>query len=509
MSLARLQTQSPMQSRLHRVAWIIVLSLCTASCFSLCLSQRDARAEEPEAAEGASDSEVEEKPWRDSLLFQDLRERYERPEHSIEEKKKGKRRKRRMKKKDKRRLAKVVEMQRRRGWQWWREHKPGLEVDPRGTPELIVCSVNLNNYSTAKQVKKATRGKEGKKSRLRKKERSVVDAIKTSGCEVIALQGVVGAGIEGALEGLERLQEQLSEGSQEKWKYYLGDSNHKKGFNAFLVQGEQIEVVTVRHLENLALAQFEQFTEDEVFRGPIELELKVKSEEHRQARTVYLLNFHFRKNLKTKSLEPEQGRMQMAESLRRHVRSRQTTFTGANPPIYVVLGDREGGKAAPATQILEGRIGLKDFHSKGACRLLDEEAMLAEDEGEEESEEEEEPKKRRRRQPVKELFARCEDGVSGPKLLIGLIGENFIPPVPRKQREVDGEMLTFYSRKAERERREKVRAQRERRSEIYVVPFDLRYVYRSYYHRPMFASGVEEIERGSENSPLVWARINW
>jgi hypothetical protein len=451
-------------------------------------------------------------PPREGLIFEDLRERYPRPTYEIPVMKKTKKRKlRRVTKRDKRRLAKAVEEQRRRAWRWWKEHKPVLDVDPRGEPELVVCSVNLNNYSTAKQVKKATRGKQGKKSRLRKKERSFVEAVNSAACQVIAVQGIVGAGIPGALEGLDRLQQQLSEGSDAAWKYYLGDSNHKSGFNAFFIQGKHIEVVTVRYLEDLALAQFEQFKEDEVFRGPIEVELKVKSKEHRQDRTVYLLNFHFRKNLKTSALEPEQGRMQLAESLRRHVRLQQAKFTGENPPIYIVLGDREGNKSAPATQILEGRIGLKDFHSKGACRLLDEEALLAEDSDEEVEEEEEEEgkRKRRRKEPIKELFARCEAGTAGAKLLIGLIGENFIPAVPRTKREVDGEMLTFYSKKAEKERRKEIQAQRERRSEIYLVPFDLRYAYLDYYRRPIFDSGFEEIERGRENSPLVWARINW
>jgi len=108
-------------------------------------------------------------------------------------------------------------------------------------------------------------------------------------------------------------------------------------------------------------------------RGPLEIQLRVKSRERSPSKIVALVNFHFKSkhgaSRDPAKLEWETYRMEMAEGLRRVVINRHEQGFNSGETILVVLGDRNSHFDAASAKILEGILTLNHFRGEGVCRL--------------------------------------------------------------------------------------------------------------------------------------------
>jgi hypothetical protein len=392
-------------------------------------------------------------------------------------------------------------------WKQYRNYVEKRPRDPRGLPELRACSLNLDGYSDKTEVRRVLKDKKAIKE-YRRKEKAIINAIVDEGCTVVAVQGVVGTSLKRAREGLAQLASKLDRKSDFVWKSYLGASNHRLVYNGFLVSNFNIEVVTLRSLASVPLIKFGPFKEDEFYRGPVEIVLAVKNRDGTSRRNVHLLTWHFRRSFDRRAQEDESARMQMAESVRRTALKLSREFTETPRPIVVLLGDREGTRDAPASQILEGSLRLAEFLNAGSCQL----------ERIEEVEEfevtvlvgEEKKPKRTKKQRVKVSYqAKCADGSARIKQFFGVVAENPLPGPKLIPREVDGEKKYFIRTSERKDRLKELKRRRERFSEIFLLQTDLSAAWLSAFRPGRYSAHAREVKYLPEYSPLVRVDLNW
>lgn len=378
--------------------------------------------------------------------------------------------------------------------------------DERGLPEVRVCTLNLQNYSTRTEVRRVTKDKDLVKKH-RRKEREIVSAITSEACTLVAVQGVVGTSLKRAKAGLDALAEKLSSKSDFSWQAYLGASNHRLAYNGFLVSDFNLKVLTIKNLANEELPRFSEFEEETFFRGPIELVLQVANRENKPNRELILYNWHFRKNIDAANIDAERARMQMAEALRRYVLKRSRKLQGTPRPVIVVLGDREVGRYAPATRVLEGGLRLLDFRESGACKLerleREEEKVILITEGPSKG------KKRRKKEIIPEYKTSCEEELQRLKLLFGVIAEQ-LPPLPDVKKVTVDEETSYRVPKSYGKRlRKSQKKARERTAEIYLFQQDLPFAFERSAVEGRYAGNVVEVEYLPEKSPLLRIDLNW
>jgi len=404
----------------------------------------------------------------------------------------------------KKRIKKLQRRQRARIWTSTRPFRQYTKFDARGLPEVRICSLNLQNYSTRIEVRRVTKDTNLLKKH-RRKEREIIKAVTSEACTVVAVQGLVGTSLKRAKEGLKALAEKISKKSDFSWRAFVGASNHRLAFNGFLVSDYNIEVVTLRYLVNEQLPQFGDFKEELFYRGPVELVLKVNSPEGNGSRKIVLYTFNWRKLLDEASSEAEHARMQMAEKLRSHIVKRSRRMREKPRPIIVALGDREAGRFAPATRILEGSLRLRDFLERGNCRL---ERVETEVKAKGKKKKKKRKKKRKKKTKV-EHAAVCEELSPRVKLLFGVVGEQLPKPPNVVVKEVDGEK-TFLVRKDEkRAQRKRTILSRERTAEIYLFQGDLPAAFENSQVSGRYAMTTRELKHLRKKSPLLRIDLNW
>lgn len=244
--------------------------------------------------------------------------------------------------------------------------------DPRGEPEITVCSQNLKNYGSLADVMR--RESRMSKQKLHDKEIALLKRFLDTKCDVIAVQELLGATQDIAKASLERLARMLQFRSGRSFKVYAAPSNDKIARNAFLVAEDRVEVTNVLSYARVELPKIAAGQRPRLFvRGPYELQLMTKPREGSESKHMTLVNFHFKSRAYNSrdpaELEWETYRMEMAEALRRIIVNRHKAAFASGEDILVLLGDRNSNFDVASAKILSGRLTLKHFQEEAPCRV--------------------------------------------------------------------------------------------------------------------------------------------
>lgn len=244
------------------------------------------------------------------------------------------------------------------------------DEDPRGAPELVICTQNLNNYGVLKDVQRKIRGY--KEKEFERKEKALIERFADQQCDIIAVQEVLGSEKISAEKALLRLATLLQIKTNRFFEVRVGPSNDKWLQNGFLVAMDRATIVNKVSYFKVELPRLIADQKPRMFsRGPLELQVQVKGKDDSIPRTLTLVNFHFKskRGEDPALVEWETYRMEMAEALRRILEARHKSSFANAEPLLVVLGDRNSHIDTASAKILNGTLHLKDFQDEGICRL--------------------------------------------------------------------------------------------------------------------------------------------
>ncbi len=239
--------------------------------------------------------------------------------------------------------------------------------DSIATRELVVCSQNLFRFAD----------KQGKRRDVLQREKQkkfLITRMKEAACDVVALQELMGARQEEALEIAIELAKALGERTDRKFRAFAGRSKDKYSTNGFLVAEDigSVEDVDSHWRERLPKLQ-PRGPAGSFTRGPLSLVLQRPT-----GPRLALISFHFKSRHKSwkdhTRTDFESTRMEEAAGLRKIIRSLRREY-GREVEI-VALGDRNSGRDSAAAEILRGSRMLSDFDSPKKCRLSPEETAV-------------------------------------------------------------------------------------------------------------------------------------
>ncbi len=376
----------------------------------------------------------------------------------------------------KKRLTKIKALQAQRAKLQFNKYVEELHRDKRGEPEVRLCSLNLNSYGEKSEVQRIINVPQAR--RLKRKTKSIVNAILEARCNIVALQGIVGRKRSVAKEGLDFLLGALNKKSETKYEAFLGDNFHSLAYNAFLLDPKTVKFTRSASHEDKLLPRFEEFDEKKFWRAPYELYVTVPGKNGAANKDLVVLNMLIRKSLTSAEGETERARMQNAEGFRQLIDKRQEDVIPENPPIIILAGDRGAPRTTPASQIIEGRMRLTDFRGKDKC-VLEEGGKVS-----------------------------CPEPREPRKMLFGVLAEG----ISREADEKDGAKIKAHRaapKPGEKDRRSAQQRRLERTAEIYLLAPDLHYAWRGENSLGIYKAGYVEVANGLPDSPLVWVELNW
>lgn len=245
--------------------------------------------------------------------------------------------------------------------------------DSRGPVDLTVCSQNLHNYGSLADSKIKIQFLNAEKQRLR--EDALVSRFAKTGCDVIALQELLGKTEEDAKKALDHLGQLLHEVTNRTFVSVVGPPGDALLTMAFLVAKDRADVVNVASYDGVELPKLVAKQKPRSFsRGPLELQIIARARQTDYPKTITLVNFHLKSKHGGKAdpaaLEWETYRMEMAEGLRRIVENRHRRSFASGEQILMLLGDRNSNFDVASARIIEGTVTLQSFQDEGApCRL--------------------------------------------------------------------------------------------------------------------------------------------
>jgi len=247
-------------------------------------------------------------------------------------------------------------------------------LDPRGAPDLTICSQNLQNFGVYRVAK--SRSPTLTHESLSEKETALIKRFAEVGCDVIAVQELLGSTDQEALAGLNRLAAKLRASSNRIFDTKVGESNDPVLHNGFLVAKDRADILNTVSYSKVELPKTSPEQRPRTFsRGPLELQLSVRPrpDSDSSAKIVTIVNFHFKSKRgipgDPAELEFETYRMEMAEAVRRVSESRHARSFAAGDTILVLLGDRNSNFDTASAQILNGTLILESFQGSAPCRL--------------------------------------------------------------------------------------------------------------------------------------------
>lgn len=242
-------------------------------------------------------------------------------------------------------------------------------IDPRGEPELTICSQNLKLYSGPPEKLKGAADEA-----YRNKEAALLGRFVEAKCDVIAVQEIQ-VREPGKAEGaLKALATALLRRTGRSFDTRVGDTNDNTLRVGFLVAKDRAEIVNTITYRKVLLPPIDDNQKPRQFsRAPLELQLQVKGKGAAPSKTIGLINMHF-KSKSGSQADPagaqwETARMEMAEGLRRIVEDRYKDSISTGDIPVIVLGDRNAEAERASAKILEGALLLQDFKGKALCRL--------------------------------------------------------------------------------------------------------------------------------------------
>lgn len=337
-----------------------------------------------------------------------------------------------------------------------------LAADPRGAPELTICSQNLNNYGLLADMIKRTPGMTA--DVLDQKEQALVKRFNAARCDIIALQEVLGRDEETSRKALQKLATRLRFATNRTWEVVTGPSNDPSLRNGYMYAKDRAEMLSRVSYYRVELPKLLEKDKSRMFsRGPLELQLAVKGQGDAPAKTVILVNFHFKSKRggggDPAQLDWETARMQMAEAMRRIMANRHRSAFESGETILVLLGDRNANFDAATAKILEGTLSLGMFQGDGVCRLS------------------------KRGVPL------CQAGNAKPQTLFSVLtGDPQTKQVPGTHR---------------------YKKEYSWLDEILIAPPGLPAAWERFDSTGDYASGVVYDPREASDHALVWTRLNW
>lgn len=245
-------------------------------------------------------------------------------------------------------------------------------ADPRAGVDLTICSQNLENFGSYQDSK--VRSPQMTQDDYREKERALAQRMASQDCDVIAVQEVLGKDDETALLALNDLAGTLRKLTNRFYEAKVGPTLDKFSHLGFLVAKDRAEISNFLSYAKVELPKIIPTEKPRLFiRAPMEIQIKVKAGAGGSAKTVTLLNFHFKSRRggsgDPAELEWETYRMAMAEAIRRIAELRHARTFTSGETLLVLLGDRNSHFDCASAKILEGSLALKNFQDGGACRL--------------------------------------------------------------------------------------------------------------------------------------------
>ncbi len=248
-----------------------------------------------------------------------------------------------------------------------------LESMPKDDPvDLTVCTQNLNNYGSVRNMARRLRGFTSDDIEL--KVQGIIQRFIDAKCDVIAVQELLASTEIAGKEILGELADRLKEKTNRVFIPIAGPSNDKVARLGFLVATDRAELISTISYSKAELPKISAEQRARYFsRGPLEIEIKVKPRDRGLSKTIVLVNFHFKSKIFNShdpvDLEWETSRMEMAEALRRIVITRHQKDYTKTKKLIVLLGDRNSHFDSASAQILQGKITLADFQEEAPCRL--------------------------------------------------------------------------------------------------------------------------------------------
>lgn len=234
----------------------------------------------------------------------------------------------------------------------------------RAPEQLTICSQNLANYGLPEEVARRVTSKKGVSLELR--EKLLVERFRRAGCQIIAVQEVVGQTAKAARAGLERLATQLSLATTRRFVPFLGEANSGDVRVGFLVSTEQLIVERAVSYAGALLPQLERGERfQRLSRGPLVVQVRWGK------RRITLVAIHLKSKYgggrDPSRLQFELLRMQMAEHIRLLAEAHFASELIGDHEWFIVLGDRNSRPESASNRILRGDASLSDFRSTGGC----------------------------------------------------------------------------------------------------------------------------------------------
>lgn len=244
--------------------------------------------------------------------------------------------------------------------------------DPRGDPDLVVCSQNLKLFGTFQSLKQKSPQYTQREHDL--KISDLVERFSIADCDVIAVQEIIGRTQEISEAGLLELVKELQRVTNRFFEVRVGPPAEGGMGLGFIVAKDRATILNTLAYARVELPKLSPKEKPRVFpRTPLEMQLSVNSRDTNQPKPVSLVNFHFKSKRGEASdptgLEWETYRMEMAEALRRIVEQRHKAAFASSEAILLLLGDRNSNFDVASARILEGSLNLASFRAGGGCRL--------------------------------------------------------------------------------------------------------------------------------------------
>jgi hypothetical protein len=244
--------------------------------------------------------------------------------------------------------------------------------DPRGVPDLVICSQNLKLFGTYDTMSRANPGF----TRL-KYEQKVADLVArfvSAKCDIVAVQEVIGKTPLDGEAALANLAHRLRSITNRIFKVMTAPPSEGSMTNGFIVALDRANVLQSLQYGRVQLPKIWSRQKPRLFsRPPFEVQLSVKSRDSDVVKSISIVNFHFKSKRGGQDdptgLEWETYRMEMSEGLRRVLEMRHKDAFASGESILVTLGDRNSNFDVASARILEGSLSLSSFGEKGPCRL--------------------------------------------------------------------------------------------------------------------------------------------
>jgi predicted extracellular nuclease len=245
------------------------------------------------------------------------------------------------------------------------------ELEPRGEPELTICSQNLENYGPFSMVRTRIALTEGA---FAAKEEALVKRFLLAKCDVIAVQEILAPDENAAQVALDQLGASLNQHSNRQYLAIVGASTDRFLRQGYLLAKDRVELLNKTSYERVELPKLSERQKPRQFtRGPLEIQVRTRARAESSARIVSLINIHFKSRHGGEGdpaeLEWEGLRMEMAEAIRRIATMRHTRAFASGDEIFIILGDRNSHSDTASAKILDGTLTLSKFKEGGVCRL--------------------------------------------------------------------------------------------------------------------------------------------